>query len=349
MLKMRKHFFILLSLLTITIGLFAQQGNNPFELPGRVVPAEEANPGTNDQPTSLPAENPFELKTDSVIESNSETLNPNANNPFEVQTESLSTPDTNSPVKVEANDQNPFEVKTPTFSSPTKTTVKPAQKSAPTTTEPLSGKFKLWMTIVLVTLLTLLVNLYKSALGKVYRSFLNDNFLKMVHRDYGTVTMIPYLIFYAFSLILIGIFLFVVLNHYQISFFSSPTIDLLACVGAIFAIFIVKHLVLQILGAIFPISKAIEQYSFTIIIFGIIIGLLLLPASLLIIYAPPNLTNTLIYGTFILIGLVYLYRILRSLFIGVKYISLHKFHFFVYLCTIEIAPLLVLIKMATAT
>jgi len=355
MLKMRKHFFILLSLLTLTIGLFAQQGNNPFELPGRVAPSEEASPATKDQTPTPPIENPFEVKNDSTIESPIDETNTTPNNPFEVSksltpkpTESLSTSKINTPSKVEANDQNPFEIKKPTFSNSKKITVKPAKKSVSTPVGPLSGKFKLWMTIILVTILTLLVNLYKSALGKVYRSFLNDNFLKMVHRDYGTVTMIPYLILYTFSLILIGIFIFVVLNYYEISFFSSPIIDLLACVGAVFAIFIVKHLVLQIIGSIFPISKAIEQYSFTIIIFGIIIGLLLLPAILLITYAPPNLTITLIYGTFIVIGLVYLYRILRSLFIGIKYISLHKFHFFVYLCTIEIAPLLVLIKLATA-
>ena len=158
--------------------------------------------------------------------------------------------------------------------------------------------------------------------------------------------MIPYLILYAFSLILIGIFLFLVLNYYKISFFATPMLDLMTSVGVVFAIFLTKHLVLQIISTIFPISKEMGQYSFTIIIFGIIVGLLLIPSILLIFYAPSTLTMPIIYGSFAIIGLIYLYRILRSLFIGVKYISLHKFHFFVYLCTIEIAPLLILMKLA---
>ncbi len=349
MLRLGKHILILLSLLSGSLGLFAQQGNNPFELPGRTIPSGDTIPEIS-IPTATPStQNSFEQTTESTTE---ETIT-NQNNPFEVNTPTIPAT-TESPDSFENNastvpsidDQNPFEIKKIDFSKPKTTTVPPAKKSVTATFEPLSGKFKLWMTILLVTILTVLVNIYKTVLAKVYRSFLNDNFLKMVHRDYGTVTMIPYLILYAFSLILIGTFLFIILNYYQIALFSSPILNLLASIGAIFAIFITKHFVLQILGSIFPISKEIEQYSFTIIIFGIIVGFFLLPAILLISYAPPNLTTTLIYGTFIVIAIIYLYRILRSLFIGLKYISLHKFHFFVYLCTIEIAPLLVLAKLA---
>ncbi len=351
MLKMGKHFFILLSLLAVTTGLFAQQGNNPFEVPGRAVPTEEANSDIS-TPSPTPADkNPFEIETDSTIESPKTETNSDQNNPFEARTppntippEKISTP-TISSSKKENDNKNPFEISRPTFSNPKKAKIKPAKKVVVTTPEALSSKFNLWMTILLVTTLTVLVNIYKSTLAKVYRSFLNDNFLKMVHRDYGPVTMIPYLVLYTFSLILIGIFLFVVLNFYKISFFSTPLLTLLSCVGSIIAIFMVKHFVLQIIGSIFPISKEIKQYSFTIIIFGIITGLFLLPAILLISYAPPNLTSTVIYGAIALIALLYLYRILRSLFIAIKYISLHKFHFFVYLCTIEIAPLLVLMKL----
>ena len=348
MLKMGKHFFIFLSLLAVTTELFAQQGNNPFELPNRSVPTEEANPQINITSPTPTENNPFEISTDSTKKDEA-TDQGNSLDISISRPKDLSTPEPDPSSEVQVDNQNPFEIAVPSFSNPKKTKVNPAKKIITASTKPLSSKFNLWMTILLITILTVLVNIYKITLGKVYRSFLNDNFLKMVHRDYGPVTMIPYLVLYTFSLTLMGIFLFTVLNYYKISFFSTPIFDLLASVASILVIFIVKHFVLKIIGSIFPISKEIKQYSFTIIIFGIITGLFLLPAILLISYAPPHLTLTIIYGAFILIGLVYLYRILRSLFIALKYISLHKFHFFVYLCTIEIAPLLVLMKVATAT
>ena len=37
--------------------------------------------------------------------------------------------------------------------------------------------------------------------------------------------------------------------------------------------------------------------------------------------------------------------ILRGLFLASKYLSFHKFHFFMYLCTVEIAPVLVVVKL----
>ena len=342
---MGKLFLLLLSLLAVSTELYAQKGNNPFELPNRIPPLKEKTLNnidsiTADSPDEAPASDPTTT-----------TSNPFEVNPITVPEAPIIPIETsaNSTSKSGANNQNPFEIKKQTFSSTKKNKVKSAKKKAILKADPLSKKFKLWMTIILVTLLTLLVNIYKSFLLKVYRSFLNDNFLKMIHRDYGTATMIPYLILYAFSLMLIGIFIFLVLNHFKFSFFSSPILDLLASVGSVFAIFLIKHLVLQIISTIFPISKEIGQYSFTIIIFGIIVGLLLLPSVLLILYAPSNLIIPIIYGTFAVIVLIYLYRILRSLFIGLKYISLHKFHFFVYLCTIEIAPLLILLKLATTS
>jgi len=338
MLKMGKLFLLLLSLLAVSTGLYAQKGNNPFELPNRIPLLKEKTLNNIDS-----------ITTDSLDEAPATNPTITPSNPFEVNTIKVPETPVNSTSKLGADNQNPFEIKKQTFTRTKKNKVKATKKKAILKAGPLSKKFKLWMTIIFVTLLTLLVNIYKSFLLKVYRSFLNDNFLKMIHRDYGTATMIPYLILYAFSLMLIGIFLFLVLNHYKFSFFSSPLLDLLASVGGVFGIFLIKHLVLQIISTIFPISKEIGQYSFTIIIFGIIVGLLLFPSILLILYAPSNLTVPLIYGTFAVVVLIYLYRILRSLFIGLKYISLHKFHFFVYLCTIEIAPLLILLKLATTS
>jgi hypothetical protein len=46
----------------------------------------------------------------------------------------------------------------------------------------------------------------------------------------------------------------------------------------------------------------------------------------------------------ILIILFYISRQLRGLFIAMPYIFSYKFHFLLYLCTIEIAPLAVLYK-----
>jgi hypothetical protein len=116
------------------------------------------------------------------------------------------------------------------------------------------------------------------------------------------------------------------------------------CIGGISLIFILKHILLKIVGAIFPIEKELGTYSFTIIVFQIILGIALLPFMIFIAYGTEELIPYAIYGAFIMIGIFYIYRSLRGLFIGNRFLAYHKFHFLLYICTVEIAPLVVLLK-----
>ena len=44
-------------------------------------------------------------------------------------------------------------------------------------------------------------------------------------------------------------------------------------------------------------------------------------------------------------GLTYIFRSLRGLFVAGRFLAFHKFHFLLYICTVEIAPVLILIKL----
>ena len=167
----------------------------------------------------------------------------------------------------------------------------------------------------------------------------------MVHREqHGTILAFPYLLLYILFFISAGIFIFLISTYYGVRFSNSHLLDLFIHMGLVLGLFMLKHLVLNVIGYGFPVYKEVKQYSFTITIFGIVLGLLLIPANVLLAFAPANMTKMLIYGSIGLILLLYLFRILRSLFIASRYITLHKFHFFMYLCTVEIAPILVLVK-----
>ena len=115
-------------------------------------------------------------------------------------------------------------------------------------------------------------------------------------------------------------------------------------VGIVCLIFIGKHLLLFIVGYIFPIQKELGLYNFTIMVFGIISGLLLLPINIVIAYVPMEIGKVVVYLSLGAIIAIYLFRIIRGLSIGSKYLVLHKFHFFIYLCTVEILPVIVLLK-----
>jgi len=152
-----------------------------------------------------------------------------------------------------------------------------------------------------------------------------------------------YLFLYMLFFLSAGIFVFQVATYYKS--ISYEFINLVYCTLGIILFFLSKHFILKFLELIFPISKEIKQYSFTIIIFSIILGILLIPFNVFIAFAQNSMTYSGIIAAFIVVIAVYLFRSLRGLFIGSKFLSFHKFHFFMYLCAVEIAPLLILVKL----
>jgi hypothetical protein len=73
-------------------------------------------------------------------------------------------------------------------------------------------------------------------------------------------------------------------------------------------------------------------------------GLLSLPFVALMAYAPQVLTPVVAYLGIASMAIVFGYRIFRGVVAGSDCILLHKFHFLLYLCSVEIAPLLIGMK-----
>jgi len=107
-------------------------------------------------------------------------------------------------------------------------------------------------------------------------------------------------------------------------------------------------MILNILATVFPIENEASLYNLTITIFGIVTSLVLFVANLFLMYASENLAPTIIYITLGILAIIYLFRAVRGLSVGSKFLNHHKFHFFIYLCTVEIAPVLILWKLATS-
>jgi hypothetical protein len=107
------------------------------------------------------------------------------------------------------------------------------------------------------------------------------------------------------------------------------------------AVITVKVALLQLLGIIFKTREATNSYLLNLLIFALLSGPVLLIAIIFIVYLK---SVVILYITIAMVMLLFVFRFLRGFFIGM---ALRKFSYlflFVYLCTLEILPLLVLIK-----
>lgn len=206
------------------------------------------------------------------------------------------------------------------------------------------SRFLFTVVILLFLLLVILVTLFRSIPGRVYRAFLNDNLLSQLHREQGSIVSPPYFLFYLFFFFNAGFFLYLLAWYYKIPVVDGHWLSFLALAGGLAALFAGKHLLMKILEAVLPAKKELRLYSFTIIIFSIALGILLIPFNLLIAYGPKEAVPGVITLSLVMLGLVMGFRFVRGIFIGGRLLAANLFHFLLYICTVEIAPVLIIAK-----
>ncbi|MEP7263243.1 MAG: DUF4271 domain-containing protein [Bacteroidota bacterium] len=105
-----------------------------------------------------------------------------------------------------------------------------------------------------------------------------------------------------------------------------------------------KMLSLRILSNIFNAEKPASSYIFTIFLFNMMAGLLLLPIVVLITYSPLFRQQYFITIVLLILGAILCYRLVRVVVIWMSIPRAPVFYLFLYLCAFEVAPLLLIRK-----
>jgi Domain of unknown function (DUF4271) len=195
--------------------------------------------------------------------------------------------------------------------------------------------------------LAFLATLLSGQLQKTFQAFFNDNLFAQLYREREARGPLSFWPPYAFFLVNVGIFIFFLTQRFGANFGGSLFGQLMLCIGGVIGLFLLKPVVLRIFAGIFPVEKEVNRYLFLMVVFASVLGLILAPVNIFLAYGPSHLQKTAIWGTLALVVAVYLYRSLRGALIANRYLALNKFHFLLYICTVEIAPILLVFKLIT--
>lgn len=281
-----------------------------------------------------------------------------ANNPFELRHRLTEATRATTPTPSSFNANNPFELRVRPVKSPPTTLEKTAGKrwfafSLPSLntnrTAPAAQliQIRLWYTILLLILLTFLLTLFRNASMLAFAGFFNDNQFFLAYREQQGRGILPFIALYTLLPINLGSFIFFTLQYYNLSLWNSPWLEIGGCIALVFGIVLLKHSVLALIGNLFPVSQEISRYNFLIVVFGVVTGLLLAPVNILLTFGPETIHSWLVPSTMATIAFFYLFRFLRGVLIANKFLLFHRFHFLLYICTVEIAPVLNFVKLIT--
>lgn len=203
--------------------------------------------------------------------------------------------------------------------------------------------------LLLLLMLASLWVLFRNLLLQCLSATFNDNVMTQLYRRRSGGQVGALWLCYLFFLFSAGFYLFLLADYFRLDLgaglwggWLTYTLVIASAVG-------VKFLVLGVLGRIYPLRKELSQYAFALMVFSILTGLLLMPVNLLVSYAPEPLRPYFLYGGLALLVIIYLLHLLRGLFIANRYVGRRPLHFLLYLCTIEIAPLLLVYRYLSST
>lgn len=138
-------------------------------------------------------------------------------------------------------------------------------------------------------------------------------------------------------------YLTLVLQHFELTIFPFWQLLLYSAL-ALLSLYVGKFLFLGFAGWIFNVKEGAQTYIFIVFLINKIIGVMLIPFILVIAFSDPALADAAITASLILIGLLFFYRYFVSLKSFRRDLHINPFHFFLYLCGVEIVPLLVIGK-----
>lgn len=334
-----KRFLGITIFLALAICAWGQSSGNPFDLKYRKPKPPETKPAVSTLDTPVVSTTP--IATQPIIDAPThvDTTQPS----FEVVKKDSTPVDPNNPFEKKASDK----VNSEATHSPPALITKIETKEVPAValfSQKSSKGFQIFFVLFSLLFLIFIVNVERSFVRDLWRVIANENYSSLHHRNQrNTMRQILLIMGYAVFVMQAGLFLFSALRFFH---YSGPLNGgIWASMGLVLGIYLVRHLVIRYLRWLFNSDKEMTLFGFDISIFNTMVGLILMPINILLIFGPESIYKPLIILGIIAIVIAYLMRQLRWVLTARHLISHSLFLFFVYLCAVEILPLWAISKL----
>jgi hypothetical protein len=177
----------------------------------------------------------------------------------------------------------------------------------------------------------------------IFRSFLEAGFRQKQSREVLLQNNLPSLLTNILFFLTAGLFIALVSSKHtwiNISFWWLY----LYCAILLFCVYGGKFLFILFSGWVFRAKEAAGNYIFIVFLVNKVLGIMFIPLLLLLAFADLQEANVIITvcGSVCILLLLYRYIMILS-FLRSK-LKINPFHFFIYLCTVEILPMLIIYK-----
>jgi hypothetical protein len=185
--------------------------------------------------------------------------------------------------------------------------------------------------------------IFRKRLLYLFKAFLARNYSNQLMRE-GNIfkDQISLLLFVVYILSIPGFYLLAVLKLFPLTNYTINTEGYISSLVVVISLWGFKVLFTKSMSVLFNTGKASHEILTQIFIFNLISGIILLPC--LVIFHYSEITFFLYFNIGIWV-IIQIHRFIRLAIVGFSYSIFSILHLFLYLCTLEIIPVILLIKL----
>jgi len=208
------------------------------------------------------------------------------------------------------------------------------------------GKELLFYVIIALLMIFALLKLaFAKYFNDLFKVFFRTTLKQRQIKEQLMQTPLPSLVFNGFFIASAGLYINFLLHYYQFTPVDNFWLLYLYCCVGLSVIYLVKFVGLIICGWLFNMQKAADSYIFIVFIINKVIGVSLLPFLVLLGFTDGVMHSVALVLSWCCVGGLLLYRFILGFAAIRNEVRFNLFHFFLYLCAFEIAPLLLIYKL----
>ena len=205
-----------------------------------------------------------------------------------------------------------------------------------------------WYFIIIISVLVAFVLIriaYFRFISVLFESSYNYLLASKIIKESSVIQKRVWIAFDFIYLINGSLFLFLLFRFFNWDFAGeNDYLQLAVSFGFLAGLMLIRSIIMRIIGHIFDRYSLFTEFLYHFFIYNKVIGLVLFPFILTIPYTRDQLHIILIYTALSMVGIVYFMRLIRAVIFTLKKEVL-IFYLILYLCTLEILPVLVIIKL----
>lgn len=205
--------------------------------------------------------------------------------------------------------------------------------------------WKFWLALGLLAFLAAIRFAYPQDVAAQLDALRNWGLNQQVLREIGLGIPFGVVLLNVFSAGSVGFYIFLLIEYYHWVHVEPSWLVMMGALVMVITFLLGRYLLLKGAEIISTTGKEIKLYLYYELEVYRLAGLVLFPVTLLIGFGREPLNAIGLYASFIFVAALLMMRFAKSFYLGFTYFGNHVIHFLLYICALEIAPILIVIRL----